>query len=163
MSSGLLYKVNNEKHEKVPIGGIIKPMQDSIFTKIIKGDIPCHKVYEDERTIAFLDIHPLTTGHVLVVPKEQVDHFDDLETEDYQAVWAAVRRIARRQKEVFGSNRVCIRVEGFDVPHAHVHVYPCNSPKDFYGNADRLQQEPNHSELAEIAIRLAITDKTEET
>ena len=131
-------------------------MQDSIFTKIIKGEIPCHKVYEDGKVIAFLDIHPIQPGHVLVVPKAQVDHFDSLDQGDYDAVFAAVRRIAQRIKEVTGAQRACVRVEGFDVPHAHVHVYPCNSPQEFYGDRDRAQAEPDHAALAEMAAKLAV-------
>lgn len=130
-------------------------MQDSIFTRIIKGEIPCHKVYEDGKVIAFLDIHPIHPGHVLVVPKVQVDHFDDLDQGDYDAVFAAVRRIALRIKEVTGAKRACVRIEGFDVPHAHVHVYPCNSPQDFYGKPDRAHTEPDHASLAEMAAKLA--------
>jgi histidine triad (HIT) family protein len=130
-------------------------MEDSIFTKIIKGKIPCHKVYEDERVLAFLDIHPLTPGHTLVIPKIQVDHFDELEEADYQAVFAVVKKVAARLKEVTHAQRACLRIEGFDVPHAHVHVYPCNSPAEFYGDRDRIQKEPDHAALAEMAKRLA--------
>lgn len=130
-------------------------MQDSIFTKIIKDEIPSHKIYEDERVLAFLDIHPLVPGHVLVVPKKQVDHFDDLEEGDYQAVFSASKSIAKRQKEILGAKRVCLRVEGFDVPHAHVHVYPCNSASDFYGDDQRNLKEPDHDKLAEMAKKLS--------
>lgn len=130
-------------------------MQDSIFTKIINGEIPCHKIYEDEKVIAFLDIHPLQAGHTLVVPKKQVDHFDDLAEDDYAAVFGVVKKIAHRQKRVLNKARVCLRIEGFDVPHAHVHVYPCDSPAEFYGNKDRAAQEPDHEALSKIAADLA--------
>lgn len=129
-------------------------MEDSIFTKIIKGEIPCHKIYEDDNVIAFLDISPLTPGHVLVIPKQQISHFDDLSEEQYTSLFLVVKRVAQRIKEVTGAKRACLRVEGFDVPHAHVHVYPCNSAKDFYGDEDRLNKEPNHTALAEMAERL---------
>ncbi len=128
-------------------------MTDSIFTKIIKGEIPCHKVYEDDKTIAFLDIYPIQQGHVLVVPKTQVDHFDDLSEDDYSAVFASVKKVAKRVKDTLGVQRACLRVEGFDVPHAHVHVIPCNSPQDFY-NADRMSHEPDHTQLSEMAAKL---------
>lgn len=130
-------------------------MRDSIFTKIIKGEIPCHKIYEDDRVLAFLDIHPIQPGHTLVVPKAQVDHFDELAKSDYDALFAAVRKIASRQKQVLGRTRACLRVEGFDVPHAHVHIYPCDSPADFYGDKDRSEQEPDHETLAKVAEKLA--------
>lgn len=128
-------------------------MQDSIFTKIINGEIPCHKVYEDSKTIAFLDIHPIRPGHVLVVPKAQVDHFDDLLPDDYAATFIAVQRVARRLKAVLGAKRACVRVEGFDVPHAHVHVIPCNEPADFY-NEGRESIEPDHDALRAMAQKL---------
>ena len=129
-------------------------MTDSIFTKIIKGEIPCHKIYEDDRVLAFLDIHPIQPGHTLIVPKNQVDQFDDLDQADYQAVFEAVKRIAKRQKQILGKQRACVRVEGFDVPHAHVHVYPCDSPTEFYGYKHRVELEPNHEALAKLASRL---------
>ena len=128
-------------------------MQDSIFTKIIKGEIPCHKVYEDDKTIAFLDIYPIRPGHVLVVPKAQQDHFDALLKDDYDALFMTVKNVAKRIKDVLGVERACLRVEGFDVPHAHVHVIPCNEPDDFY-NPTRMQHEPDHSALAAIAKKL---------
>ena len=130
-------------------------MPDSIFTKIIKGEIPCEKVYEDEHTLAFLDIHPLTPGHTLVIPKEQVDQFYDLSAEAYQTLFETVQKVAKRIKDVLEPKRVCVRIEGFDVQHAHVHVYPCNNVADFYGNPERMNKEPNHPALAELAKKLA--------
>ncbi len=98
-------------------------MEESIFTKIIRGDIPCYKVYEDERTFAFLDINPLSDGHVLVVPKCQVDKIYQLPEEYYMALFQTVRRVAQRVEDVLGV-RAGLVVEGLDVPHAHVHVVP---------------------------------------
>lgn len=129
-------------------------MEDSIFTKIIKGDIPSHKVYEDAQTFAFLDIHPITEGHILVISKQQVDQFFDLPTEAYDALFETVQKAAKRIKEVFHPKRVCVRIEGFDVPHTHVHVYPCNTVDDFYGDRGRMSIEPDHPALAELAKRL---------
>jgi diadenosine tetraphosphate (Ap4A) HIT family hydrolase len=76
-------------------------MEDSIFTKIIKGDIPCHKVYEDKLTLAFLDIHPIQPGHTLVIPKKQVASLWDLDEDDYRAVMATTKKVAERLREVF--------------------------------------------------------------
>lgn len=98
-------------------------MEESIFTKIIRGDIPCYKVYEDERTFAFLDINPLSDGHILVVPKCQVDKIYQLPEEYYTALFQTVRRVAQRVEDVLGV-RAGLVVEGLDVPHAHVHVVP---------------------------------------
>lgn len=131
-------------------------MKESIFTKIINGEIPCHKVYEDNKVLAFLDIHPIQPGHTLVVPKHQINHFDDLNNDDYLAVFDTVKRVAKQQKRVLDKKRACVRIEGFDVPHAHVHVYPCDNPQEFYGAEDRSAGEPNHAELSEIAQRLQL-------
>lgn len=130
-------------------------MQPSIFTRIINGEIPCHKVYEDENVVAFLDIYPIRPGHTLVVPKKEIDQFDDLDDETYKAVFDVTKIIAKRVKEVLGVKRACLRVEGFDVPHAHVHVIPCNVPSDFY-NDTRMQTEPNHEALEDMATKLRI-------
>jgi len=128
-------------------------VEDSIFTKIITGAIPSHKVYEDALTVAFLDIHPVQSGHVLVVPKKQMDHFDDLPDEDYQAVWQTVKKIAKAQKKAFNPDRVGVQVVGLDVPHAHIHVIPFNS-LDEYRNVPNMNAEPNHEELAVVAEKI---------
>ncbi len=131
-------------------------MDDSIFTKIIKGKIPCHKIYEDEHTFAFLDIHPIQPGHVLVVPKKQVGFIWDLEPADYQALMSTVQKIGRRIREVMPEQeRVGLMVEGLDVTdHAHVKVFPFSTPEQ-YRNAPDMVKEPDHGALAEIAKKLA--------
>lgn len=126
-------------------------MADSVFTKIIKGEIPAHKVYEDENTLAFLDIQPITPGHVLVVPKKQIDIWD-LSEEDYQALMATVRKVARRIQEVLNPKRVGVQVVGIDVQsHAHVHVFPFNN----MGEYRQLPQPAEDKELRELARKLA--------
>jgi histidine triad (HIT) family protein len=136
-------------------------MKDSIFTKIIKGEIPCHKIYEDDKTFAFLDIYPLMPGHVLVVSKLQIDQVDDLPEADYQAIFKTVQKVAKRVKEVFGTSRAIIQVLGYDVPHAHVHVIPSDASKPFFEaiaahlQHDRMDAEPDHVALAKIAQQLA--------
>lgn len=129
-------------------------MEESVFTKIIKGEIPCHKVYEDDKTIAFLDIHPIQPGHTLVVPKKQVDEFQDLPDEDYTALWATVKKVAQRLKAVTGRKRVGIHVLGLDVPHAHIHVFPFDTVEQYRTVAD-MSAEPDHAALAEMAKKLA--------
>ncbi len=95
----------------------------SVFSKIVRGEIPCYKIYEDERTMAFLDIAPETPGHTLVIPKVEVDKIYELSPEDYQAVWETVRKVATRMEKVLGK-RTLMKVIGTDVPHAHVHLMP---------------------------------------
>ena len=127
-------------------------MQDSLFTKIIKGGIPSHKVYEDEKTLAFLSIYPSVEGHTLVIPKAQVESLWDLKGEDYQAVMETTRKVALQLREVLGVERVGERVIGLDVPHAHVHLVPFNTPQEFY--AKETTTEPDHAALAAVAERL---------
>jgi histidine triad (HIT) family protein len=129
-------------------------MQDSIFTKIIKGEIPSHKIYEDDKTFAFLDIHPKTPGHVLVVPKNQVQFAWDLPNEDYAALMSTVKKIALRIKEVLQPKFVGEEIMGVDVPHAHIHVFPFNSMEEYRKVVD-MNTEPNHEALAEMAKKLA--------
>lgn len=129
--------------------------EPTVFTRIIRGEIPCHKIYEDDKTLAFLDIRPSVPGHTLVVPKAEVDKIYDLTDEDYLAVMKTVKRVMQRQIEVFGADyRSCLKVIGFDVPHVHVHVVPCRESDDF----SIREGDPSHADQAnmeEIAKKLA--------
>jgi histidine triad (HIT) family protein len=129
-------------------------MEDSIFTKIIKGEIPCRKVYEDDKTFAFLDIHPKTPGHTLVVPKKQVEFLWDLEDADYAAVMQTAKKVALRIREVLKPPYVGELVIGEEVPHAHVHIYPFATLEESRRIPDP-NKEPDHAALAEIAKKLA--------
>lgn len=129
-------------------------MEDSIFTMIIKGKVPCHKIYEDDKTFAFLDIHPKTPGHTLVVPKEQVEFVWDLEDEDYRALMITVKKVALRLRDVLGGPYIGELVIGIDVPHAHVHVYPFATVEESR-HAPNLKAEPDHDALAQVAQKLA--------
>ncbi|HLG90790.1 MAG TPA: HIT domain-containing protein [Candidatus Saccharimonadales bacterium] len=125
-------------------------MADSIFSRIIKGEIPCFKVYEDENTLAFLDIQPIKPGHVLVVPKKQIDIWD-LSDEDYQALMSTVLKVARRIREVLKPKRVGLQVVGIDIEdHAHVHVFPF----DNIGEYRQMPQPAADEELTEMAKKL---------
>lgn len=129
-------------------------MEDSIFSKIIRGEIPCHKIHEDDKTLAFMDIDPIQPGQVVVVPKAQVDHLWDVNDDDYQAVMATVREVARRLRNEFTDKpRVAIIVEGFEVPHAHVKVFPVSSGDDV--RVHPTHAEPDHQALADMAKKLA--------
>lgn len=102
----------------------------SIFTKIINGEIPAHKVYESEKVLAFLDINPVNPGHVLVIPKQEVDDLFDLDDETYAEVMSTVRKISKAVQKAKNPLRVGLMVLGFDVPHAHVHVIPLQQSGD---------------------------------
>lgn len=130
-------------------------MQDSIFTKIVKGEIPSHKIYEDDKTFAFLDIYPVQPGMVLVVSKAQVAEFMDLDEEDYIALWRTVKKVAKRLHEAFPSKlRIGVQVEGLDVPHVHVKLFPINTGSEFRA-VPNMEAEPDHAELARLAKELA--------
>lgn len=129
-------------------------MQDSIFTQIIKGEIPCHKIYEDDLTLAFLDIHPSQAGHTLVIPKRQVEFLWDLPDEDYLAVQATAKKVALHLRSALDANYIGVKVVGLDVPHAHVHLVPFSTHAEYFATSDP-SAEPNHPALAELAKTLA--------
>lgn len=124
----------------------------SIFTRIIRGEVPCYKVAETERAIAFLDIRPLTLGHTLVVPKAEVDSVFELPEVEYAALFELVREVAEAQKASISCNRVGLSVLGFEVPHAHVHVVPLRSEADLNFANPKLQLDA--AEFEEVAQRL---------
>lgn len=124
-------------------------MADSIFTKIITGDIPCHKVYEDDRTLAFMDINPIQPGMILVISKKQIDHVWDLDDEDYTALMTTVAKAGRKLREVFPTKRAAVIIEGFEVPHAHVKVFPVSNEHEVRRRPEGA--EPDHEALAKQA------------
>lgn len=131
--------------------------EKSVFTKIIEGEIPSHKVYEDDKTIAIIPLSPIAVGHVLVIPKIQVDQFYDLEDEDYRATMATVKKIAKRMKQVLQTKRIGLQVVGLDVPHVHIHVIAFDTLEQFHEVED-MSSAPNHNKLEEIAIKLRIKE-----
>jgi histidine triad (HIT) family protein len=128
-------------------------MEDSIFTKIIKGEIPAHKIYEDDNVLAFLDIHPIVPGHTLVVPKKQVEFIWDLDDEDYRKLTDAVKKIALHLRETLDVSYVGEKVVGTDVPHAHIHLIPFNKDNEYNRGPDQVE-DPDHEALAALARKL---------
>lgn len=122
----------------------------TLFEKIINLDIPAHIIYEDEKTLAFLDIYPSMPGHTLVIPKTAVEFVWDLPDTDYQALMATVKRVGQRIRQVMPQQYVHMNVVGTDVPHAHVHLVPFDTTSDFH-TPGRMEQEPDHEELKKIA------------
>ena len=120
----------------------------SIFTKIINGEIPSYKIYEDEKTYAFLDIHPETKGHTLVIPKKEVNKIYNLPEEDYTALLKTVKKLSCHMEKIFGA-RIIWKVVGTDVPHAHVHLMPLDENWQ-YGRTLELQE----AEFKEIQSKL---------
>lgn len=122
----------------------------SIFTKIVRGEVPCYKIYEDERTFAFLDIEPEAPGHTLVVPKVEVGKIYELSDEDYRAVMATVKMLAKHYDEVLGE-RMMLKVVGVDVPHAHVHILPASAEQ-----TERQTLKMTPEEMEKIAEKLRV-------
>ncbi|MBP6619936.1 MAG: HIT family protein [Leadbetterella sp.] len=123
----------------------------SIFTKIINGEIPCHKIAETEDFFAFLDVFPCAPGHTLVVPKKEVDYLFDLSDELYAGLMAFAKSLEPAIRKAVPCKRVGVAVIGLEVPHAHVHLIPMNSMNDMNFNSKiKISQE----ELAEIAERI---------
>lgn len=124
----------------------------SIFSKIVAGDIPCYKVAENDRFLAFLDIMPLKKGHVLVIPKNETDYIFDVADDELAEMMVFAKSVATKIKRVIPCNRVGVAVIGLEVPHAHIHLIPINTMDDmnFANPKLNLSQE----ELSEIADRL---------
>ncbi len=114
----------------------------SLFTKIVKGEVPTYKIAEDSQFLAFLDINPNARGHVLCIPKEEVDYIFDLEEEVYQELMRFSRKVALALKKTVDCKRVGMAVVGLEVPHAHVHLIPLNSMSDMdFSNSVKMEDE----------------------
>ncbi len=114
----------------------------TIFTKIIEGEIPSHKIYEDDKYYSFLDINPIQPGHTLVIPKIEVNDVFDLDDETYKGLWLTCKKIAPAIKKATGATRIGVKVVGLEVPHAHIHLIPINSLLDIeHKNAKKGSQE----------------------
>ena len=133
---------------------------DSIFTKIINGQLPSHPVWEDDQFFAFLDIHPVQRGHVLLVPKRQVDSIWDLNEAEYSALWIRARFLAGPICQAMHAVRTGIVVEGLAVPHVHVHLIPVFKSNDLDPNRQRPASDNELLEVADL-IRQAIAEKAE--
>ncbi len=114
----------------------------TIFTRIVRGEIPSYKVAEDERFFAFLDINPLTKGHTLVVPKQETDYLFDLDDRTLADMIVFAKRIARKLKEKIECKRVAVVVLGLEVPHRHIHLIPIQDEKDVDFHKEKLKLSP---------------------
>ena len=126
----------------------------SVFTRIVKGEIPCYKVAEDDRYFAFLDINPLAKGHTLVIPKEETDKIFDLDDRTLADMMVFAKRIARKIQANIACKKVAVVVLGLEVPHAHIHLIPINSEKDVDFHREKLQLTPE--EFQRIAKTISL-------
>ncbi len=102
----------------------------SIFTKIIDGQLPCHKIAESSDFMAFLDINPIKLGHTLVIPKKEIDYVFDLDDDEFQGIMAFAKSLALPIKQATSCERVCMIIAGYEVPHTHIHLVPTDSMMD---------------------------------
>jgi histidine triad (HIT) family protein len=124
----------------------------SIFTKIINGEIPCYKVAETEHYLAFLDIFPLVKGHVLVVPKKEVDYIFDLDDDTLSGLSLFAKKVAKAIKKEVSCVRIGVVVLGMEVPHAHIHLVPLQSESDIDFSRPKLKLSAE--EMKEIAEKI---------
>lgn len=124
----------------------------TIFSKIVAGEIPCHKVAEDDEFFAFLDINPVAIGHTLVIPKKEIDYIFDIDDPMLGRMMAFAKRVARAQEAAIDCKRVGLAVMGLEVPHAHIHLIPIKKESDMYFGSDKLSV--NQEELASIAAKI---------
>ena len=129
-------------------------MSDSIFTKIIKGEIPCHKIAEDDRFIAFLDVFPVKKGHTLVVPKVQIDYLFDLDDSLLSDLMIFAKKVAQKMERAVSCERIGIAVIGLEVPHAHIHLIPLDTVEDIDFSQPKLRL--SEKEMTKIADSICI-------
>lgn len=125
----------------------------SLFSRIVNGEIPCYRVAESEGCLAFLDINPLVQGHVLVIPKKEVDYIFDLDDETYRDLWLFSKRVSKAIKKVVPCKRIGVAVIGLEVPHAHIHLIPMNRVGDL--NFASAKLSPSKEDLQETAEKIS--------
>jgi histidine triad (HIT) family protein len=124
----------------------------TLFTKIINGEIPCHKIAENDEFLAFLDIFPLREGHTLVIPKKEVNYIFDLDDDLLSRLHVFAKGVAKQVEKAIPCERIGVAVIGLEVPHAHVHLVPIDGVGDI--NFEREKLKPSQEELAAVAERI---------
>jgi histidine triad (HIT) family protein len=125
------------------------------FEEIVSGNTPCHKVWEDDHHLAFLNPRPVQPGHVIVIPKRVSSYMFDLSAQEYHALWEAARLVAHQMRERLGCERVCIAVVGWEVRHTHIHLVPTDRSGEFPSLPGR---EASAEDLGKMASRLCPRD-----
>jgi histidine triad (HIT) family protein len=126
-------------------------MQD-LFNKIVTREIPAHIIWENDTHLAFLDIKPIQPGHTLIIPKKQIDYIFDMSDIEYTDLMLAAKEVAIILKDKLGCNRVCVNIEGYAVPHAHVHLIPTNTDQDL--KKENRIREPSEEDLISIKNKI---------
>ena len=125
----------------------------SIFSRIVAGEIPCHKIAEDERFFAFLDINPLAEGHTLVIPKQETDYIFDVDDDQLAAMILFAKKVAVAIRKAVPCRKVGMAVYGLEVPHAHIHLVPINKESDMFFGNEKMQVTPSELEATANKIR----------
>ncbi|MEW6722211.1 MAG: HIT family protein [Candidatus Micrarchaeota archaeon] len=126
-------------------------MENCVFCKIVSGQIPCSRVYEDDSLLAFLDINPINPGHTLVIPKKHVDNVFGMDDDAYHSLFSSAKKVSGAIQTATGAKRIGVVVEGFLIPHAHVHLVPINSGGELsFGRAKKATAES----LAEVSAKI---------
>jgi len=128
----------------------------SIFAKIISGEIPAFKVAENENFLAFLDIYPISRGHVLVIPKKETDYLFDITVDAYLELWKFAQEVAKAMDKVIDCKRIGVAVIGLEVPHAHIHLVPLNSISDINFESPKLSLPEEEMDAVAQMIRKAL-------
>lgn len=129
----------------------------SVFTRIINGEIPCYRVAEDERFLAFLDVRPLVAGHTLVVPKKETDYIFDLDDRTLADMMVFAKKVAKAMKEAIVCRRIGVAVLGLEVPHAHIHLVPMTSERDLLFTNPRVVVSDEENRRLAKAINERVT------
>ncbi|SMX90506.1 Diadenosine tetraphosphate (Ap4A) hydrolase [Brevibacterium iodinum ATCC 49514] len=130
----------------------------TLFTKIINGEIPGTFVHQDDKCVALLDVAPMTEGHVMVVPRDEISHWIDADAELLAHLTAVAKRIGEAQKAAFDCERIGLLIVGYEVPHMHIHVLPTNSMEDFDISDRAPMQTPEQLEAPAEKIRQALSE-----
>jgi histidine triad (HIT) family protein len=129
----------------------------TIFSQIIKGEIPCYKIAENDDFFAFLDIRPMQAGHTLVVPKKEIDYIFDMDDDDLQAMIIFAKRVAEGIRRVIPCDRISLSVLGLEVPHAHIHLVPINEIRDFsFSHHKNLSTDEMQTIAAKISAEIQL-------
>lgn len=134
---------------------IISAMSDTIFHKIVSGEIPNHTIYEDDDVLAFLDTYPTTEGYTVIIPKKPADYVWDMDDEMYEKIMHVAKRVAQKIRDTYSPKFVGLKVEGTHVQYAHVKVFQFEDGSDYNATPD-MSVEPNHTELARVAEALKL-------
>ena len=124
-------------------------MEDCLFCKIIKGEIPSYKIWEDKNFFAFLDINPINPGHTILVPKKHINYIFDLEEPLYSEIFRTAKKLSEPLKKATGAKRVALAIEGFVIPHTHIHLVPVNKVNDLDPNRAKKTSPEELSKMAE--------------